>query len=54
MIIDYEVEDELNMRGINTTHHIYFSAPYRSTKDELYTMAIDKLHKYWHEGKLIE
>jgi hypothetical protein len=51
MILDYEVDETLNLRE-NGVHHIYFTVPFRTTKNELEAIARDKVHCLWVERNL--
>ena len=49
MIIDYEIDDLVDMTE-NYTDHLYFTAPLKITKNELWQMAHNKLEKYLKEN----
>ena len=49
MIVDYEIDDIVNITD-NYTDHLYFTAPLKIKKNDLWNMAHDKLETYLKEN----
>ena len=54
MVIDYEIDDVINMEAGEITNHIYFTTPFKTTTNDLKSIAYEKLHEKWKAGLLIE
>ena len=54
MLVDYEIEDTINMNIGEITNHIYFTVPMRTTTNDLKSIAFNKLREKWKEGKLVK
>lgn len=50
MVVDYEMEDILNLTE-NYTDHMYFTAPFKTKNNDLWKMAGAKLRKLVEENK---
>lgn len=53
MMIDYEIEDTLNMRD-DGVHHIYFTTSIKNSDNELRSIAYHKLMDMWNSGLIKE
>lgn len=49
LIIDYEIDDQVNMR-VEGVHHIYFTESIKKTEKELWSIAYNKMIDKWSTG----